>query len=299
MKLQERVKNFLTSKPKLLQAYVNTNMAALNYIVAPIGGLMRHLIEIQGLDPDFSPRQRELEVLIKAFDTVHEESYDKDYNVGWVTRRFQDIQQAYRKGYGDVIQETTVDIADTVEGESGEPLTIDSAEVNQIAPECEKREIRVFGDTEQERENNKDMVEPVVEETGTKFYSKDAVQKLVELANTLEKEKTKKKTKKEKKPGIKTSKKKLNKKTGKGTKVNRLHVAGQGAKNSLKESLKKNHARAVKITNDMIQSGLLANTDQAINEEIQQILFMSDDAVKTLEDVIVKHNAYKAFKGTF
>lgn len=209
------------NRPELMQKYVSTSVTALKYVLVPIKGFVKHLITIQGLDPDNSPRTRDLEDLRELLNTVHEEEYDSEYDVSWVQKKFSNVNSKY----GDLTEETFVDITDISRfDDTSEPLTIDSAEVNQIAPECAKHEINIVGDEEQVRENYEDylLVKPLTDDPETKFYSKDAIQQLVELANNLEKQKAKK-TKKTKKSGIKTSKKKLNKKVssfkGPATKV--------------------------------------------------------------------------------
>ena len=44
--------NKLVSRPKLINVYVNTSLCILTKLLSPVQSFMRHLIVIQGLDPD-------------------------------------------------------------------------------------------------------------------------------------------------------------------------------------------------------------------------------------------------------
>ena len=328
--MQKYIKDFMFTKPELLKKYVDTSLLALNYLLIPVSAFTKHLLELQGLDPNTVPGQRELKALQAAFDKYHDDEYDTDYDASWVQKKFAKVREAGR--WGDLTQETFVDLTDIsnspIRSESSGPFTIDdgrtvsTTEVNQIAPECDKREIsldtsegrrsfreRVLSNYGQERENLKTVLKDIVKKAdqvineGTEFNPGDALARLAkakevlqglkiadpiqQLADAIKEESKPSK----KKTGVKISKKKLNK----GAKVNRRaptvtetqqYVA---KKSSLKESIKAKIARSQKLVNEMVTKGLVTDNKEAIQEQLQQVLLMNDDAVDALVRVVEKH----------
>lgn len=231
------VKGFLEENPDLLHKYVDGSLTAITAILGPINVFMRHLLVVQGLDPDTVPgeQQRNLlhEALSNFFSKTHEEAFESDYDVSWVQKKFEETRG--KLGQLGLTKEKFMDLTDlsrlpnigrVTEG----PITIDVStspidavsEINQIAPETPKKEIpldtkegrnayreRVLNEAksflkEQEREN--------LTEIGG-----DAIQALREAMNNIEENLKVAKKKK----GIKVSKKKMNKTSAKPLRVKR------------------------------------------------------------------------------
>lgn len=239
------IKSFLDENPDLLSKYVDGSLAAISAVLFPINVFMKHLLTVQGLDPDAVPGEKQRLLLEDALSNFflksHEEDFDPDYDLSWVEKKFQETRG--KLGQLGLTKEKFKDLTDlsrlpnigrVTEG----PVTIDVgtsamdelAEINQVAPETPKKEIpldtkegrqsyreRVLNEAksflkEQERENNK---EEVVEIGG------DAIQALREALGNLEKnlEVSKDKKKRSKRPS-----KKLNKTTSKPRRIRRVPI---------------------------------------------------------------------------
>jgi hypothetical protein len=226
------LKSFLDDNPDVLQKYVDGSLVAISAILGPINVFMRHLLTVQGLDPDSIPGEKQRLLIQEAmgnlFNKNHEEAFDPDYNLDWVQQKFEETRGKLNQL--GLTKEKFMDLTDlsrlpnigrVTEG----PVTIDVStspldelsEINQIAPEFPKKEIPLVS-KEQERENKKESPEfdPRIELGG------DAIQALREALLNLEKNLELSKDKKKK--GVKVSKKKMNKTTSKPLRVKRVPV---------------------------------------------------------------------------
>ena len=52
------LKTFLTDNPELTQKYVDNSVTAISHLLGPLNVFMRHLLVVQGLDPDSNPGER-------------------------------------------------------------------------------------------------------------------------------------------------------------------------------------------------------------------------------------------------
>ncbi len=223
------LKSFLSDNPDLLKKYVEGSVATIGAILGPINSFMRHLLTVQGLDPDSVPgethRLQLQEALNNFFSSTHEDAFDADYDLSWVQKRFEDTRKKLNQL--EMTKEQFMGLTDlsklpNLGSKLGGPFTIDGdpsaidelSEINQIADESAKREIDLAPVAKQERENQKTVFDPG-----------DAIQALRDAVKAMEAELGVEKKKK----GIKTSKKKANKtvpaktvKKGRGTKVQRV-----------------------------------------------------------------------------
>lgn len=236
------VKSFLEENPDLLHKYVDGSLVAISAVLAPLNVFMRHLLAVQGLDPDSVPGEKQRLLLEDAlsnfFSKSHDEAFDSDYDVSWVQKKFEETRG--KLGQLGLTKEKFMDLTDlsrlpTIGRTVVDPVTIDSgmdtlAEINQIAPEVPKKEIpldtkegrqsyreRVLNEAksflkEQARENNEEITE----------VGGDAIQALRDALNNLEQNLEVSKAKKKK--GVKVSKKKMNKAASKPARIKRVPV---------------------------------------------------------------------------
>jgi hypothetical protein len=332
------LKSFLSENPDLLKKYVGGGITAVSTVLAPINSLMRHLLTVQGLDPDAVPGAKDRAEFLKGleafFDDKHEKDFDEDYDLSWVQQKFnktrgtlKDLQLTKDK-FMELTDLSRLPNLGRVEDFTEEPIDHIAQKVDQIAPEADKREIRMIDDKP------------------TKFEPGDAIQELREFMTDLSK-----KLGDVKPVGIKTGKRKLNKgKTvrGPGPRVHRvlntepvkegpstlkvesdrkeraptnrppgrsLHdlastkkAQAKAAKEATPEfqaELKRKTERATKLTQLMIDKGFCEASDKAREEQIVQMLNWYDSNFDALERVINRYAPTKdaiaenKFKGSF
>ncbi len=321
-------KSFLDDNPDLLKKYVNGSVSVIGSILGPINVFMRHLLTVQGLDPDSVPgeakRLQLQDALNNFFSGSHEEAFDEDYDLGWVQKRFEDTRKKLNKL--DMTKESFMGLTDLSKlpnlGSSLVGEDIDElAELNQVAPEAPKKEIAIF-----------DPGNPI-------DALRDAV-KAIEKEVSLPK----------KKKGVKTSKKKLNKTTApqKAVRVRRvastepvkeepstlkvesdrkvrppstrapgrsLHDIAQNKRAQAKAAkeatpefqaeLKARLMRATQLTSLMVEKGLCDVDDKSRQDQINSMINWTDNNFDALERVITKYAPTKdavaenKFKGSF
>lgn len=257
MKAARLFKGFFEANPELMQKYVNTSLAVLHRVLSPVDTFMRHLLTVQGLDPDSEPgerRREELRLMTDALlDKTHDKDFDDDYDFTWIQKRFEDTRKVLNQP--QLTKEKFMDLTDISRFTNNNSLEMEqsahslltneilqSTEVNQIAPESVKKETpldtpegrqayraEVASKFEQGRENTKEEI--------ASSESLEAFKKVLnELDDLIQKDKKLQK-KHSKKSGTKTNKK-LNKTTsskkGKGTKVSRVAEPVKDGPSSLK-----------------------------------------------------------------
>lgn len=179
------------------QHYVNASIVAANWAVVPFNRFLKHLLEVQGIDPNTVPgaKQREQfqQAVNEAFDIRHANSYDSDFDFSWAKKQFnqtphiQDLMtREDRQRYRDHLP------LERVENTSGVPLAIDRSPidelaelldvypVNQIAPEPVEQE------REKERKETPEDAAFTLEGTIDAPSIKNALSKLVAIAKQLE-----------------------------------------------------------------------------------------------------------------
>lgn len=328
------LKSFLSDNPDLLKKYVDGGVVAVGAVLGPINSFMRHLLTVQGLDPNTTPgeKQRALvqQALTSMFENKHDKDFDEDYDLSWVQKRFEDTRSHLNQL--NLTKDKFMELTDLSKLGSGRyPTAAEEQEIYRTHPSTvlESREI------------------PIKEPA--KFEPGDAIQQLrsfmSELGKKLEEVKPE-----EKKAGIKTTKKKLNKgkKVGSGPKVQRVsntvpvqegpstlrvesdrqvrpparrapgrdlsalvqekkaqNKAALEATPEFQAAAKAKLARATELTQLMVEKGLCEVSDKARQDQINSMLTWGDNNFDALERVINRYAPTKdavaenKFKGSF
>jgi hypothetical protein len=281
------LKSFLGDNPDLLKKYVDGGVVAVGAVLGPINSFMRHLLTVQGLDPDTTPgeKQRALvqEALASFFEKVHDKALDEDYDLSWVRQRFEDTRKNFSKF--NLTQAKFMELTDLsriptrVEDVSKEKLDDLVQRVNPVADPAPKRETSIALD--------------------------DAIQQLRDFMTKIEKSQPEEKAEEKQHAGIKTGKKSVNKSKGygkgavtrgTGTRVRKISAdyPVQIKEPTIKEELAAKRSqefteRAVKLVHDMIDRGLVEGTVKAVEEQTKQIMTWSEESLAAMERVVAKH----------
>jgi hypothetical protein len=314
------LKSFLSDNEDLLKKYVNSGVVAIGTVLGPINAFMRHLLVVQGLDPDSIPgeKQRLLtqQALNSFFESKHDKDFDEDYDLSWVQKRFQDTRENLKQL--NLTKDKFMELTDLSKLGSGRyPTAAEEQEIfrTRVTPEPDKRELNI-GDP------IKDLVAELKKQGGDEPKS----------------------------VGIKTAKKKLNKgkRVGSGPKVRRvtnteLRDAGpttlkvesdrklrpstkglprRNLSELVQEKKDQNRAilestpefkaqtaaklaRATELTGLMVEKGLCEVDDKARQDQINSMLNWGDSNFDALERVINRYAPTKdavaenKFKGSF
>lgn len=89
-----RLTNFLRNNPKLLSTYVRVATTVVDKTLAPLNLLMRHVLVVQGLDPNSRPGDKLIKLANQAMEQVQDpDEYDEDYDFSWVERQWKKTAQ--------------------------------------------------------------------------------------------------------------------------------------------------------------------------------------------------------------
>jgi hypothetical protein len=320
------LKSFLGENQDLLKKYVEGGVAVVGTVLKPVNSFMRHLLTVQGLDPDTTPgeSQRLLtqQALTSFFESKHDKDFDDDYDLSWVAQKFEKTRGTLKDLA--LTQDKFMQLTDLSKMGSGRyPTAEEEQEIfrTRVTPEPDKRELNI-GDK------------------STAFDPGNAIQQLKDFVESLD----------EKKVGIKTTKKKLNKgkRVGSGPKVQRIAntepikegpstlrvdsdrkerpptkiAANRNLRDLAQEKRAQNKAilestpefkdqvaaklaRATELTQLMVEKGLCDASDKARQEQINQMLNWHDNNFDSLERVINRYAPTKdaiaenKFKGSF
>lgn len=234
------LKGFLNDNPDVLKKYVEGGVVAVGAVLRPINSFMRHLLVVQGLDPEAVPGEKQrllvLQSLTNFFDSKHEKDFDDDYDLSWVNQKFEKTRGALKdlKMTKDKFMEltdlsrlpnvrtSTVPTVERLEDLTGEPIDHLAQRVNPVAPEPEKREARL---TFSERAEKLKRIAQDIRSESKDFNPGDAIQQLRSFMNDLGKQLEDVKPEVEEKSApLKPGKKKLNKgkRVGSGLRVQRV-----------------------------------------------------------------------------
>lgn len=96
--VKQFVKSILDSNPDLLKKYVELGLSAVDMSLPPLNNIMKHLVVVQGLDPNAVPGERDRRTLEQqlhnSFNQIDARDYDKDYDFSWAHNRFQKTREA-------------------------------------------------------------------------------------------------------------------------------------------------------------------------------------------------------------
>lgn len=222
-------KLFLKENPDILQKYVDTGMTCISLAMVPVNAFMKHLLEVQGLDPNTTPGEKARRELQEVLDAMIEQHHGRDFDDDYEFAPFyQKYQNARKKLIGltkDKFKKLT-DLANLPGGFKNPttPAFVDryptintedeffehTTELNRVAPEAPKKELPL------DRKGRQALREKILKEAAKRIRDEvkyatvettnpiDALREAVKAIETSVKLDAKK--------GIKTAKKKANKK---------------------------------------------------------------------------------------
>jgi hypothetical protein len=279
------VKSFLNDNPDLLKKYVDGSVAAIGAVLTPLNFFMKHLLVVQGLNPDAVPGEKSRKEFQQALDSYfgqdHDKAFDDDYDLTWIQKRFDETRTRLKQL--QLTKEKFMDLTDLanipVPGHAyfaDEPVEI----VGDQTP-TEKREFDIGANA---IEALRKAVFDIEKEVGLPAKSK-------------------------KKSGVKTAKKKLNKTTvkpvkrGPGVRVNRPFLPITEEKEyvdlgiPLQDEFKEKLSRSIKLVDDMVARDLVRNDDKDIKEQIAEIMKFDTKSLESLERVVKRRPV--SFTGPF
>ena len=91
------VKTFLQENPNLMKKYVDTSITVLSFLLVPLDVFLRHLLIVQGLDPNEIPGRRAAQQLRDDMTSllykIHDKEYDTDFDLSWAMKRFEETRK--------------------------------------------------------------------------------------------------------------------------------------------------------------------------------------------------------------
>lgn len=142
------LKEYFRNNPEYLQAYIELGTKAAKLAIVPLGAVLKHLIEVQGLDPKTEPGRRMREAFQQAFTRTHVREYDNDFDFSWLNKKFEEAREYHGLRPVDLSKEDFKDLTDVSDlksppffsnpvirttTESGIPVTIDQSPVEELA----------------------------------------------------------------------------------------------------------------------------------------------------------------------
>jgi hypothetical protein len=145
------LKQYFQNNPDRLKSYVGLGVKIVNLATSPLGVLLKHLIEIQGMDPNTEPGRRAREQFQRALDSTfekfHNHEYDSDFDFSWLSKKFEEARKSNGQSF-DLSKEEFRNLTDVsnlkatppfaapatrITTEAGVPVTIDQSPVDEIA----------------------------------------------------------------------------------------------------------------------------------------------------------------------
>lgn len=155
------LREYFRNNPEHLKTYLDVGTTAAKFAIAPIGMVLKHLIEIQGMDPRTEPGRKMREAFQQAlnntFQKYHDHDFDQDFDFSWLNKKFEqtrkDIEglnltkEDFRKmtDVGNLRATQALDVDQQGTGmsfsnttlrpdlQSGVPVTIDRTPVQELA----------------------------------------------------------------------------------------------------------------------------------------------------------------------
>lgn len=295
------VKSFLNDNPDLLKKYVDGSVAAIGAVLTPLNLFMRHLLVVQGLDPNAVPGEKSRKEFQDALDNYfgqdHDKAFDDDYDLTWVQKRFDETRTRLKQL--QLTKEKFMDLTDisklpSIGDKYGAPT--------EEAPQSEVPQSETPADKFDIGGNAIEALRQAV------FNLESALPEKVKKAAEVIKAAAEKEISKK---GVKTSKKKLNKtstkpvKKGPGTKVNRPALQITEEKEyvdlgiPLQDEFKEKLSRSIRLVDDMVARGLVQDDTKAIKEQIEEVMKFNTKSLDALERVVKRHSATDKFTGSF
>lgn len=88
-----KIFSLIKENPRLLSKYVTASITVLNLAVKPFNTVLKHLLEIQDIDPKSNPGSKTIELLTKALDTgIDTEDFNPNFDFA-VLRGFDNVSR--------------------------------------------------------------------------------------------------------------------------------------------------------------------------------------------------------------
>lgn len=325
-------KDVLSENPEVLKSYVNGGLSAVATALTPINVFMRHLLTVQGLDPDSVPGENQRALIQQAFNSTfvdkHEADYDDDYDTSWVHKKYFLVKNKL-----DVTEDKFMALTDLSKLDNGPEVLVKTkfdelvAEMNPVAPDADKKELPLVTTyTTDEVQALKTFVESMEKKGGIKVVekqvSKDSKpsksgkrspkikratgpESFKEIPSTLEVKSDRVVRPSSKRTPGRNLGELASKKKAKEKAAREATPEFKAEQAALEAELKVKLARATELTNLMIQKGLCRADDQSRKDQIDSMLNWGDNNFDALERVIHKYAPTKdavaenKFKGSF
>jgi hypothetical protein len=258
----------------------------------PVNTFMKHLLEVQGLDPNAVPGEKALKALQQAMDETiekhHAKDFDDDYEFGPFYQHYQEARKKLAGLTKDKFKKLT-DLSNLPFGPGRYPTSDEEQEffqrchqLNSVASEVPKKELPLYtkaGRQAYREKVIKDLSNKLIEDNNVAV--REIIDPIIDLRKTLEAVGLT-----EPKKGIKTSKKKANKKTARVVKVSNRTIFGRTEM----------HERLVK---KMVANGLCKDSPEALSAQIQEMGNWDEGAFEAMESIVNKYATSKNVDGKF
>jgi hypothetical protein len=215
------LKRYFQNNPEQLKNYVGLGLRAVSLATSPLSVVLKHLIQIQGMDPNTEPGRRVREqfqqALNNTFQKFHDHEYDTDFDFSWLSKKFEEARNSNGQFPFDLSKDEFKELTDVsslksppavppfavpatrTTTEAGVPVTIDQSPVeelasllgvpvvNQIAPEPAEQARDVFNeDSWLKAHGDIHANPPRLELPNDREELKDALKKLIDIAKEFE-----------------------------------------------------------------------------------------------------------------
>jgi hypothetical protein len=143
------IKRYFEDKD-LLETYVNWGITAATWAIVLINKVLKHLITVQGIDPNTEPglRQRMLfqQAVNEAFGKLDTKSYDDDFDFSWFNKQFKQIES--NLGELNLNKEDFMKMTDVGNLKATQPLDVSHLEpVDLMTPEARQQYRQILVNT--------------------------------------------------------------------------------------------------------------------------------------------------------
>jgi hypothetical protein len=91
--MNKTITNFIKNNPSLLNTYVYVGEVVANVVSVPLERLMKHLLEVQGLNPNAPTGDKLLTDLDAHFKSMDDtKDLPKDFDQKWISKQFEKLK---------------------------------------------------------------------------------------------------------------------------------------------------------------------------------------------------------------
>ena len=87
------LKSYLQSHPQLLVKYISIGTKSVNFTLYYLNKVMRHLLVLQNIDPNYQPGEKFRQALSKSIDKINKNDFDDDYDFSWTRKYFEKVRE--------------------------------------------------------------------------------------------------------------------------------------------------------------------------------------------------------------